>query len=134
MGRRSRFDILEQRALGLDVLEDRFDDHVGVRDAVAAHVGNQPVERIADPPRILETLGKPESLIKRVADRQGHDRRYSLDTTKLERLGFKCDTDFDKALHRTVQWYVENEPWWRAIKERSAEFKAYYDKQYGARV
>ena len=84
--------------------------------------------------KILQMLGKPESLIKRVADRQGHDRRYSLDTTKLERLGFKCDTDFDKALHRTVQWYVENEPWWRAIKERSAEFKAYYDKQYGARV
>ena len=84
--------------------------------------------------KILQILGKPESLIKRVADRQGHDRRYSLDTAKLERLGFKCDSDFDEALRRTVQWYVANEPWWRAIKERSAEFKAYYDKQYGARV
>ncbi|HEX6179582.1 MAG TPA: GDP-mannose 4,6-dehydratase, partial [Thermoanaerobaculia bacterium] len=84
--------------------------------------------------RILQLLGKPESLIKRVADRQGHDRRYSLSTDKLQKLGFRCDTEFDKALERTVNWYVKNEPWWRAIKERSAEVKAYYDKQYGARA
>ena len=83
--------------------------------------------------RILELLQKPESLIKRVGDRQGHDRRYSLDTTKLERLGFKCDTDFDAALDRTVKWYVDNEPWWRAIKERSAEYRAFYEKQYANR-
>jgi dTDP-glucose 4,6-dehydratase len=83
--------------------------------------------------KILELLGKPDTLIRRVADRQGHDRRYSLDTGKLDRLGFRCDTDFDAALRRTVEWYVANEPWWRAIKERSAEFKAYYEKQYGAR-
>jgi len=81
--------------------------------------------------KILELLGKPDTLIKRVQDRQGHDRRYSLDTTKLERLGFRCDTGFEDALRRTVQWYRDNEPWWRAIKERSAEFKAYYAKQYG---
>src|SRR5437762_3055979 len=67
--------------------------------------------------RILELLGKPETLIRRVADRQGHDRRYSLDTARLERLGFKCDTDFDDALQRTVRWYREHEPWWRAIKD-----------------
>jgi dTDP-glucose 4,6-dehydratase len=83
--------------------------------------------------KILEILGKPDSLIKRVADRQGHDRRYSLDTTKLERIGFKCETNFDDALRRTVEWYVNNEPWWRAIKERSAEFREYYAKQYGSR-
>ena len=82
---------------------------------------------------ILRLLGKPETLIKRVGDRQGHDRRYSLDTTKLESLGFKCDTPFEAALESTVQWYRHNEPWWRAIKERSAEFKAYYEKQYGAK-
>ena len=83
--------------------------------------------------KILELVGKPESLIKRVPDRQGHDRRYSLDSSKLARLGFKCDTDFDSALRRTVAWYVKNEPWWRAIKERSAEFREYYAKQYGSR-
>ncbi|MFP5247367.1 MAG: dTDP-glucose 4,6-dehydratase [Thermoanaerobaculia bacterium] len=83
--------------------------------------------------RILQLTGKPESLIKRVADRQGHDRRYSIDTTKLERMGFQLTTDFDAALERTVRWYLENEPWWRAIKERSAEYKAYYEKQYANR-
>jgi dTDP-glucose 4,6-dehydratase len=83
--------------------------------------------------KILELTNKPDSLIKRVADRQGHDRRYSIDMSKVESMGFRCATDFDDALRRTVQWYVENEPWWRQIKERSAEFKAYYEKQYAAR-
>jgi len=80
--------------------------------------------------KILELTGKPDTLIKRVADRQGHDRRYSIDMSKVESMGFRCATNFDEALRRTVQWYAENEPWWRAIKERSAEFKAYYEKQY----
>jgi len=83
--------------------------------------------------KILQILGKSESLIKPVADRQGHDRRYSLDTKKLERLGFRSDTNFDEALQRTVRWYVDNQPWWRKIKERSAEFREYYQRQYGAR-
>ena len=83
--------------------------------------------------RILELLGKPDTLIRRVADRVGHDRRYSVDTSKLEKLGFRMTTDFDAALARTVDWYVKNEAWWRAIKERSAEYKAYYEKQYANR-
>ncbi len=83
--------------------------------------------------KILEILGKPESLIKRVADRVGHDRRYSLDSSRLERLGFKCDTNFDDALRRTVKWYSDNETWWRGIKERSTEFREYYAKQYDQR-
>jgi dTDP-glucose 4,6-dehydratase len=83
--------------------------------------------------KILELTNKPDTLIKRVADRQGHDRRYSIDMGKVESMGFRCATNFDEALRNTVQWYVENEPWWRAIKERSAEFKAYYAKQYAAR-
>src|SRR5437870_4394047 len=83
--------------------------------------------------KILQILGKPDSLIKPVADRQGHDRRYSLDTKKLERLGFRSETNFDEALQSTVRWYVDNQPWWRTIKERSAEFREYYQRQYGAR-
>ena len=83
--------------------------------------------------RILQILGKPDSLIKPVADRQGHDRRYSLDTSKLEKMGFKPHRSFDQALEQTVEWYVKNEPWWRAIKERSAEFKEYYSRQYEKR-
>ncbi|HVT04342.1 MAG TPA: dTDP-glucose 4,6-dehydratase [Thermoanaerobaculia bacterium] len=84
--------------------------------------------------KILELTGKPESLIKPVQDRQGHDRRYSLDATKLERLGFKSKASFDEALEKTIRWYKENEPWWRAIKDRNAEFKAYYAKQYGEKL
>lgn len=83
--------------------------------------------------KILEILGKPESLIKRVTDRQGHDRRYSIDTAKLNNRGFRWTTNFDEALERTVRWYVANEPWWRAIKERSAEYRAFYAKQYANR-
>ncbi|HEX6158558.1 MAG TPA: dTDP-glucose 4,6-dehydratase [Thermoanaerobaculia bacterium] len=83
--------------------------------------------------RILQLLGKPDTLIKRVADRVGHDRRYSVDTSKLENLGFRMTTDFDAAIERTVRWYQQNEAWWRAIKERSAEYKAFYEKQYAGR-
>ena len=83
--------------------------------------------------RILKSLGKPETLIKRVADRQGHDRRYSLNTDKLAKLGFRCDTDFGDALEKTIEWYRTHEEWWRSIKERSADFKAWYQQQYSAR-
>jgi dTDP-glucose 4,6-dehydratase len=83
--------------------------------------------------KILEIVGKPKSLIKPVADRQGHDRRYSISSRKLSDLGFKFTADFDDTLERTVRWYAEHEPWWRSIKERNAEFKAYYEKQYGSR-
>lgn len=118
------------------------DDHCAAIDFVIDHGENSEVYNIGGGNerenreitfKILQLLGKPDTLIKRVADRQGHDRRYSLDTSKLARVGFRCNTDFDEALRRTVAWYRSNEPWWRAIKERSAEFRAYYEKQYGAR-
>lgn len=82
---------------------------------------------------ILQHLNKPESLIRRVADRQGHDRRYSLDTSKLSAMGFDPSVDFEEGLRRTIDWYRENENWWRSIKERSDEFKRYYAEQYGKR-
>jgi dTDP-glucose 4,6-dehydratase len=77
---------------------------------------------------ILQILGKPESLIAQVADRKGHDRRYSLDASKLRALGWKPDADFDTALRQTVRWYVENPSWWQKIK--SGEFKEYYRRHY----
>jgi len=83
--------------------------------------------------KILEITGKPRSLIKPVADRQGHDRRYSISSKKIEDLGFRFSRDFPGDLEKTIRWYMNNEPWWRAIKERNAEFKAYYEKQYGGR-
>ncbi len=83
--------------------------------------------------RILETLGKPLSLIKPVQDRPGHDRRYCLDTTKLRALGWTPETPFEEGLRATIAWYQGQEWWWRPIKENDPAFRAYYQAQYGRR-
>ncbi len=77
---------------------------------------------------LLKMLGKPESLIQHVPDRAGHDRRYALDVRKLRALGWEPSNTFEEALSKTVQWYVENEWWWRKLK--SGEYMEYYKKQY----
>jgi len=82
--------------------------------------------------KILALLGKPESLLEYVPDRAGHDRRYALDTSKLQALGWRSRHTFDQALERTVRWFVENEAWWRPIK--SGEYLEYYRKQYVERI
>ena len=84
--------------------------------------------------RILDALGKPRSLIKPVADRPGHDRRYCLDTTKLRGLGWAPQVPFEAGLRDTVDWYRQNEWWWRPIKESDPAFKAYYQAQYEKRL
>ncbi len=61
---------------------------------------------------ILKLLDKPESLIKYVADRPGHDRRYSLDTAKIRALGWKPKHSFDEAMKLTIEWYEDNGSWW----------------------
>jgi dTDP-glucose 4,6-dehydratase len=81
--------------------------------------------------RILELTGRPASLIAPVADRPGHDRRYALDTSKLRTLGWAPKARFDQGLAETVEWYRQNEWWWRPIKEHDSEFRAYYRTQYG---
>jgi len=81
--------------------------------------------------RILGLLGKPRSLVKYVADRPGHDRRYSLDSAKLRALGWSPRRSFEQALDETVRWYVENEWWWRPLK--SGEYAEYYRRNYGNR-
>jgi len=81
---------------------------------------------------ILELMGKPESLIRHVPDREGHDRRYSLDVNKIRALGWEPDHSCAEAIELTVRWYVENEWWWRKIK--SGEYKEYYQRQYGWRL
>lgn len=80
---------------------------------------------------ILELLGKPRSLVKYVADRPGHDRRYSVDCSKLGKLGWKPRYGFEEAMAETVQWYVANEWWWKNIK--SGEYEEYYRQNYGHR-
>ncbi len=84
--------------------------------------------------RILAELGKPDSLIRPVADRPGHDRRYCLDTTKVAGLGWTPQTPFAEGLSATVAWYRTNEWWWRPIKEQDAAFRAYYQAQYADRT
>jgi dTDP-glucose 4,6-dehydratase len=83
--------------------------------------------------RILSLTGRPDSLISPVADRPGHDRRYSLDTTKLRSLGWRPETDFAQGLAATVAWYRDNEWWWRPIKNEDPAFRRYYEEQYGNR-
>ena len=81
---------------------------------------------------ILRLLGKPESLVRHVEDRPGHDRRYALDCAKLTRLtGWKPAVAFEDGIRQTVEWYRTNEAWWRPIKE--GEFRAYYERMYGQR-
>jgi dTDP-glucose 4,6-dehydratase len=93
--------------------------------------GGTEVENIALTRRILSLLGQPESLIVPVADRPGHDRRYALDSSKVETLGWTPATSFDTALAATVEWYRAHEAWWKPIK--SGAFRQYYQTQYAAR-
>ena len=83
--------------------------------------------------KILALVGRDSSLITPVADRPGHDRRYSLDTTKLRALGWTPAVPFDSGLSATVEWYRSNEWWWRPVKEHDPAFRAYYQAQYGGR-
>lgn len=81
---------------------------------------------------LLKLLGKPESLIRPVEDRPGHDRRYALENSKVRALGWSHSRSFEQALEETVRWYADNEWWWRKIK--SGEYLAYYKAQYGSRL
>ena len=81
--------------------------------------------------RILELLDKPASLVQPVTDRPGHDRRYRLDTEKLRGLGWEPQVGFDDGLRAVVDWYRDNEWWWRPIKDGDPAFRTYYQKQYG---
>ena len=77
---------------------------------------------------ILERLGKPKTLIRKVADRPGHDRRYALDCARVRALGWTPRTPFARALDETVAWYRANRPWWEPIK--SGAYLDYYRRQY----
>ncbi|HET6496709.1 MAG TPA: GDP-mannose 4,6-dehydratase, partial [Thermoleophilia bacterium] len=79
---------------------------------------------------ILERLGKHTDLIRYVADRPGHDRRYAVDCTKVKSLGWEPRIAFKDGLQCTVDWYRDNPDWWRTIK--SGEWREYYARQYAA--
>jgi dTDP-glucose 4,6-dehydratase len=82
---------------------------------------------------ILRTLGKPDSLIRHVADRPGHDLRYALTNDKIRaELGWTPQHTFEEAMQETVNWYRQNEWWWRKIK--TGEYLEYYKAQYAERL
>jgi dTDP-glucose 4,6-dehydratase len=81
---------------------------------------------------LLDELDRPQSLIRHVDDRPGHDRRYSLDIGKIKSLGWKAQHTPEEAVRATARWYAENEWWWRKIK--SGAFREYYETQYGDRL
>ena len=80
---------------------------------------------------ILRLTGKPESLIKYVADRPGHDRRYAIDCSKIEReLGWRPRVTFDQGIAETIEWYQMNSAW--VARVRSGAYREYYRNQYGS--
>ena len=91
--------------------------------------GPDEVENIEVVERILDLTGADRDLISFVADRPGHDVRYSLSSGKTEALGWKAEVSFSEGLERTVEWYRENRAWWEPV--RSGEYREWYLKQYG---
>jgi len=102
------------------------------RDGEVYNVGGgHEVENVVLTHEILRLTGKTEALIRRVSDRPGHDRRYSVDSTRMRRLGWSPRHPFAAALETTVRWYREHEAWWRPLK--SGEFRSWYERQYANR-
>jgi len=102
------------------------------RDGEVYNVGGgHEVENVVLTREILRLTGKPDTLIRRVTDRPGHDRRYSVDSSKIGRLGWAPRHPFASALEATVRWYREHESWWRPLK--SGGFRAWYERQYANR-
>lgn len=82
---------------------------------------------------ILKILGKSESLITYVKDRPGHDRRYAIDSSKIQNeLGWKPEHDFENGILKTVEWYNANETWWRKVM--SGEYMKYYEQNYAHKI
>ena len=81
---------------------------------------------------ILKTLDKPERLITYVEDRKGHDRRYSLDTTKINQMGWVPKYEPAEAMVTTIEWYRQHPEWWQKIK--SGEYLDFYQQQYMEKI
>jgi dTDP-glucose 4,6-dehydratase len=112
----------------LDVVIERG----GVGEVYNIGGGNE-IPNVELATRILGLLDRPETLIRRVPDRPGHDRRYCLNTTKVRGLGWQPRAEFAEGLRETVDWYRANEWWWRPVTQGDPAFKDYYDRQYGQR-
>ena len=93
--------------------------HKGKKGEIYNIGGGNELKNIDLTKMVLNILGKPESLIQPVKDRPGHDRRYSLDCSKIRReLGWTPRFDFERALKETVKWYRDNQWWWKKLKDK----------------
>lgn len=107
--------------------------HEGTEGEIYNLGGGEEVENREIVARILDLTGADEALVRHVADRPGHDARYSLDTTKLRALGWQPAHSLADGLTATVEWYRQNRPWWEAIKT-SSDYSDYYARQYRHRL
>lgn len=96
------------------------------------NIGGEERENLDVIERIVDLTGADESLVRHVEDRPGHDRRYSLDDSKLRGLGWEPEHSFEHGLTETIEWYRENRAWWEPLK--SGEYREYYEQQYAQRL
>ena len=117
------------------------DDHVDALETVLARGepgetynigGGNELTNLELTRTILARMNKPMSLVRSVPDRAGHDRRYSVDCSKVLALGWTPAHSFSDGLSATIQWYLDREDWWRPLK--SGEYLDYYRRQYGDRL
>jgi dTDP-glucose 4,6-dehydratase len=106
--------------------------HQGAPGEVYNVGGGDEHENIQVAEKIIELAGADRALLRSVPDRPGHDRRYSLDTSKLRDLGWFPQKSFDEGIRETVVWYSDNRAWWEPIK--SGEYREYYERQYADRL
>jgi dTDP-glucose 4,6-dehydratase len=108
-----------------------------LRDGAAGEIynvgANDERENVELTQVIVEHLGVEPALVRHVEDRAGHDRRYSLETTKIRALGWEPRRTWDDGVRATIDWYRDNREWWESIK-RSGDFREYYDRQYAVRL
>jgi len=102
--------------------------HEGVNGEVYNIGGHNERTNLEVVKTIINTLGKSEELIEFVTDRQGHDKRYAIDPTKLEQLGWKPKFTFENGIVQTIEWYLNNKEWWEQII--SGEYQKYFERQY----
>lgn len=102
--------------------------HEGVNGEVYNVGGHNERTNLEVVKTIINTLGKSEDLIEFVKDRLGHDKRYAIDPTKLEQLGWKPTYNFETGIAQTIQWYLDHKEWWEQII--SGEYTEYFEKQY----
>lgn len=102
--------------------------HEGVNGEVYNVGGHNEKTNLEVVKTIIKALGKSEDLIEFVEDRLGHDKRYAIDPSKLEKLGWKPTYNFDSGIKQTIDWYLDNQNWWETIL--SGEYKNYFEKQY----